>query len=70
MRLLSREDLKKEKGIDYSASQLWRLIRVGKFPRQVKIGDKNLWPEHEIDRFIKNLIAKRDENAQQKERTA
>jgi predicted DNA-binding transcriptional regulator AlpA len=63
MRLLSRQDLKSLKGIDYSASQLWRLMRLGKFPKQVKIGDKNLWPEHEIDRFIKSLIAKRNQKA-------
>jgi predicted DNA-binding transcriptional regulator AlpA len=61
MRLLSREDLRREKGINYSATHLWRLVKVGKFPRQVKIGDKNFWPEHEIDAFIESLIAKRDE---------
>jgi prophage regulatory protein len=71
MRLLSRDDLRKEKGIDYSPSQLWRLMKAGRFPRQIKIGDKNLWAEHEIDRFIKSLIAKRDASAKhQKERAA
>lgn len=63
MRLLSHEELKKEKGVSYSASQLWRLIKSGKFPRQVKIGDKNFWPEHEIDAFIAERIAARDQSA-------
>ena len=60
MRLLSREDLRREKGIGYSAVHLWRLVQAGKFPRQVKIGDRNLWPEPEIDAFIELLIAKRN----------
>ncbi len=63
MRLLSREDLKNLKGIDYSYPHLWRLIRAGRFPKQIKIGGRNLWAEHEIDRLIKSLIAKRNKKS-------
>jgi prophage regulatory protein len=59
MRLINREGLKL-KGIDYSASHLWRLINAGKFPRPVKIGSRNAWPEEEIDQLIKDRIAARD----------
>jgi predicted DNA-binding transcriptional regulator AlpA len=59
MRLLSREDLK-QKGIHFSASHLWRLMNAGKFPRRIKIGEKNCWLENEIDDFIKDRIAARD----------
>jgi hypothetical protein len=37
MRLVDHEDLR-AKGITFSKPHLWRLIRAGKFPRQVKIG--------------------------------
>jgi prophage regulatory protein len=62
MRLINREGLK-EKGIHFSASHLWRLTNAGKFPRQVKIGEKNAWVESEIDEYIKTRIAVRDEMA-------
>jgi prophage regulatory protein len=59
MRLLDRQGLK-EKGINYSATQLWRLMRAKKFPQQVKIGSKNAWVEQEIDDFIASRVAARD----------
>jgi prophage regulatory protein len=42
-----------------SRVQLWRLIRAGKFPRQIKVGTKNAWVEHEIDAWIESRIAAR-----------
>jgi predicted DNA-binding transcriptional regulator AlpA len=57
MRLLDRQGLK-EKGINYSATQLWRLMRAKKFPQQVKIGSKNAWVEQEIDDFIASRDSK------------
>ena len=59
MRLLDRQGLK-EKGINYSATQLWRLMRAKKFPQQVKIGSENAWVEQEIDDFIASRVAARD----------
>ena len=50
MRLLSRVELKSVKGIDYSKAHLHRLIRAGKFPRPIKLGEnRNAWIEEEID---------------------
>jgi prophage regulatory protein len=60
MRLLSPEDLK-SKGIDFDRTHLHELIRVGKFPKPVKIGlRRNAWVESEIDAWILQLIAERD----------
>ena len=44
MRLLDREGLK-EKGINHSYTQLWRMMSAGKFPRPVKVGARNAWVE-------------------------
>ena len=48
------------KGIKYSRAHIWRLIKAGKFPKPVKIGDRNTWLESEIDDLIEKLLAKRD----------
>ena len=61
MRLLSRVELKSVKGIDYSKAHLHRLIRAGKFPRPIKLGEnRNAWIEEEIDSHIASKIAERD----------
>jgi len=60
MKLLNDDDLT-ERGVEpRSKAQRWRLIKAGKFPRPIKIGTRNLWPEDEIDAFIKARIAERD----------
>lgn len=60
MKLLNDEDLS-ERGIEpRSKPQRWRLIKAGKFPKPIKIGKRNLWPESEIDAFIKSRMAERD----------
>jgi predicted DNA-binding transcriptional regulator AlpA len=41
-RLLDYEGLA-GKGIKYSRAHIWRLIRAGRFPKPVKIGDRNTW---------------------------
>jgi len=61
-RLINRDGLK-EKGIHFSAAHLWRLMNAGKFPRQVKIGSRNLWVESEIDAFIDKQIEERNSDA-------
>jgi prophage regulatory protein len=61
MRLLSIDELKSIKGIVYSKSHLWRLIRAGKFPRPIRLGKNRIaFPEHEIEDFLKAKIAERD----------
>jgi prophage regulatory protein len=59
MRLLLYEDLE-PKGIKLTKVSIWRLVKKGKFPRPVKLGQKNAWPEPEIDAFFEQLIAERD----------
>ena len=59
--LLSIDDLKTLKGIPYSKPHLWRLIRGGKFPRPIRLGENRIaFPEHEIDLWVQEKIAERD----------
>ena len=59
--LLSIDDLKPLKGIPYSKPHLWRLIRAGKFPRPIRLGENRIaFPEHEIDLWVQEKIAERD----------
>ena len=66
MKLLDVDDLH-ARGIRYGRSQLWRLVRVGKFPQPVKVGPgRNAWVESEIDEFIAGRIAARDAETSRK----
>lgn len=58
-RLLAFEDLR-SRGILQGKTQLWRLEKAGKFPRRVKIGNRNCWVEEEVDAHIEAQIAARD----------
>ena len=61
MKLLAYDDLKPSKGISYSKVQLWRLERLGKFPKRVPLGaNRHGWAEHEIDEWIEQRIQARD----------
>ena len=63
-RLLGYDDLRDLKGIKYSKSQLFRLIKSGKFPRPVAgAGKSNAWLETEIDDHIESLVSARDHAA-------
>lgn len=58
--LLSTKDLH-ERGITYSDTHRWRLIKAGKFPQPVKLGGaRNAWVEAEIDEWVEARIAERD----------
>ncbi len=60
-RLLSYRDLS-GRGITYSKVQLWRLEKIGKFPKRVPIGPKmHGWVEDEIEQFIGDKIRRRDQ---------
>jgi predicted DNA-binding transcriptional regulator AlpA len=64
--LLQFRDLK-PKGIDYSKIHVWRLIKLGRFPRPMKLTDspgaRNYWDEREIDDFLASRKAARDQAA-------
>jgi len=64
MRLLDFKALSTEKGIGYSDTQIWRLVKTGHFPKPIKIGGgRNAWLEAEVDAYIKARIAERDQVA-------
>jgi prophage regulatory protein len=61
MRLLSYSDLKPLKGIAYSKVQIWRLEKLGKFPKRVRLGPgRHAWAESEVDEWITERIGARD----------
>ena len=59
MKLLDYDALA-DKGIKFSDTHIWRLIRDGDFPKPVKIGNRNHWVETEIDQYIEAKLAERD----------
>jgi len=59
VKLLGWDDLK-DRGIKDSKATIYRRIKSGQFPSPVHPGKSPAWPEHEIDAYILNLIAKRD----------
>ena len=59
VRLLGWEDLR-AKGIKDSKPTLYRKIKARQFPAPCYPGKSPAWPEHEIDAYIRALIAKRD----------
>lgn len=63
MRLLSLSDLR-ARGINFSRQWLHRLVREGKFPKPVKVGNRTLaWVETEIDAWIASRVDHRDSRA-------
>ena len=62
MKLLDVDGLA-EKGIKFSDTHIWRLVRDGDFPKPVKIGNRNHWVETEIDQYIADKLARRDSAA-------
>lgn len=59
MRLLDLDALA-GKGIQFSDTHIWRLVRAGQFPKPVKIGNRNHWVEAEIDKYIADKLTQRD----------
>lgn len=62
MKLLSYDDLK-ARGVTYSRAHLWRLMRARKFPQAVKLSANgvNHWREDELDAFLEQRSAERDQ---------
>jgi prophage regulatory protein len=59
MKLLDSDGLA-NKGVKFSDTHIWRLIKAGQFPKPVKIGNRNHWLEAEIDQYIETKLALRD----------
>jgi predicted DNA-binding transcriptional regulator AlpA len=54
----------KEKGITGSDATIWRAERAGRFPKRVyPTPGRKAWFEDEIDQYLENLRAARDEPA-------
>ena len=61
MKLLSFAELKTVKGVPYSRPHLYRLIKAGKFPTPIKIGENRVgFSDSEIDAHLEALAAERD----------
>lgn len=61
MKVLSREELRRDKGVTYSDAQLLRKERDGSFPKRIRLGENRIgWVEGEIDRWIEGRIRERD----------
>jgi hypothetical protein len=52
MKIFDRKALKRDKGINFSKTHLWRLRRARRFPQPIKVGARVYWLEHEIDEWI------------------
>jgi predicted DNA-binding transcriptional regulator AlpA len=59
MRLLDHDGVNAKTG-PRSKPQRWRDVKADKFPRPVKDGDQNRWPETEIESYAAWRIAVRD----------
>lgn len=71
MKLLSISDLMRLKGIRYSRSQIYRLMKADKFPLTVKLGDNCVaLIEEEVDAWLEEKVRARDsaQESEQEER--
>jgi len=60
LRILSLNDLR-ERGILYSRVHIGRLVKAGRFPAPIKVGQNRIgWVESEIDEWLNAKIAERD----------
>lgn len=59
MHLISYETVRES--VPYSKVHLWRLEKVGKFPKRVKVGAGRVaWVAEEVDAWVKERVAQRD----------
>ena len=60
MKVLSFRDLR-DRGIPFTRQHIHKLVTRGEFPAPFKIGaNTNAWADSEIDKYMKDRIAKRD----------
>ncbi len=65
MRLLTFSALGREKGHPYTRRHTERLVKAGKFPAPIQVGENRIaWIEEEIDAHYERLIAQRDHHEQ------
>jgi prophage regulatory protein len=62
MRLLTFEELQRQKGIPYCRDHLRRKVKAGEFPKPVDLGARRIaWIEEEIDAHLERVVANRDQ---------
>jgi prophage regulatory protein len=49
--------------VGFKRNKLYDLINAGAFPKPVKIGPISVWPEDEVDAWVRERIAERDAGA-------
>lgn len=52
-----------EDRVGWRKSKIYQEVAAGNFPRPIKHGSVNTWPESEINSYIAQLIAERGEAA-------
>lgn len=53
MRVLSFDELKPERGIGFCREQIRRLVKAGKFPRPIELGENRVaWRVDEVDAWL------------------
>jgi prophage regulatory protein len=57
-KLLSIRDVLQR--VPVSRARLYQLVKAGAFPRQVRIGGRAFWLEHELEAYIAALADKRN----------
>jgi predicted DNA-binding transcriptional regulator AlpA len=60
MRVIPRNRLS-EKGIPFSDEWIRQLVAAGKFPKPVKIGNRVAFVEDEVDAWLRDRAAARDQ---------
>lgn len=55
MRVITFQELKPQTGIGYTREHLRRLVKAGKFPQPIELGDARIgWLESEIHAWLKS----------------
>jgi len=61
MRVLSLPELRERKGVSFHRCHLYKLIRAGKFPKPIKLGEHRIaFVESEIDDWLRGRMEARD----------
>jgi len=64
VKLLGWDGLK-QRGIKDSKATIYRKVKAGKFPVPIHPGKSPAWPEHEINAYLLDLIARRDSSTRE-----
>lgn len=58
-RLIQRPEVERRTGL--ARTTIYELIKAGRFPRPTKVGRASLWVEGEVEAWILERVAERDE---------